>query len=231
LGLTERQNRLAHTGHLSCAIADRSATFAAGLSFVLQQQAGIDIVAEAYSEPTLYAAMDGRPIDVLVVGFEPLPSAISVARAMAPVPTLLLASSLGPSHVIDALRAGVLGLLSKDARPDLLREAVRLVASGRRAFPEGWELSVAEWVTNSGRLDRRYEIEPLTVREGDIVQLVVDGLSNKQIARALGISVQTVKNHAHNVMTKLNISSRTELVVWALDGRFSPGATAPKPSK
>jgi len=185
-------------------------------------------VVQAQSEEDLHARIGRTRFDVLVVGFEPLPSAISVARAVAPVPTLILASSLGPSQVIDALRAGVFGLLSKDTPPGQLREAVRLVAAGRRAFPEGWEFSLAEWVTNSGHRGRRCEIEPLTIRECDIVQLVVDGLSNKQIARALGISVQTVKNHLHNVMSKLDISSRTELVIWALDGRFSRRVTPPK---
>lgn len=222
LDSAQRHDRLARAGQISCVIGDRSATFSAGLSVVLQRHAGIEVVGQARSEDELSTILGRRPLDVLVLGFEPLSAAISVARATAPVPALILTSSLGPSHVIDALRAGVLGLLSKDAPPDQLREAVQLVASGRRAYPTGWELSVAEWVSNAGRRGRRCEIEPLTVRECDIVQLVVDGLSNKQIARQLGISLQTVKNHVHNVMSKLDMSSRTELVIWAMDGRFSP---------
>lgn len=122
--------------------------------------------------------------------------------------------------MIEVLRADVRGLLSKDAPIGDIARALRTLAAGGRIYPEGWERALVDWVDSARYRAKKGPVGPLTARESQVVQLVVDGCSNKQVAQALGIAHQTVKNHIHNIMAKLEIYSRTELVMWALDGRF-----------
>ena len=117
------------------------------------------------------------------------------------------------------LRANVSGLLPKDTSVEELVDALRLVGSGGSALPQGWEGALDDWLDGAKRLNRT-DIGPLTTREQQIVRLVVQGHSNKQVARMLGIAPQTVKNHLYSIMKKLKVESRTELVMLVLDGTF-----------
>ena len=205
---------------IRCIIADKSVALAAGLAVLLEGEDGMEVLGVATRLPELHALVETHEADVLVIGFEPLSRAIEAACLAPQIPALILAPRQARSDVIDALRADVRGLLAKDAAIADVARALRLLASGGRAYPEGWERSLVEWIDRARPAARKRTIPPLTAREQEVVQLVVNGKSNKQVARALGIAQQTVKNHLHNIMNKLAIESRTDLVVWALDGRF-----------
>ncbi|MGH9182099.1 MAG: LuxR C-terminal-related transcriptional regulator [Acidimicrobiales bacterium] len=108
-----------------------------------------------------------------------------------------------------------------------MRAAIREVAAGRTAFPLGWERLLVS------RLDgrrptglRRADPVELTPRERDIVQLIVDGQSNKAVATSLGIAHQTAKNHVRHVMAKLAVNSRVQLCAWAIERGYVPSQTA-----
>ena len=205
---------------IRCVIADKSVALSAGLTVLLESGHDIDVVGTATSRADLVALVSKQAIDVVVVGFEPLREALDACREVRTVPALVLTSSKAKSDVIEALRADVPGLLSKETPIDDVAKALSSLAVGGRAYPEGWERAVVEWVDRSRSHGRKGTIGPLTAREQEIVQLVVNGCSNKQLARTLGIAQQTVKNHLHNIMMKVEVESRTELVMWALDGRF-----------
>jgi two-component system nitrate/nitrite response regulator NarL len=168
-----------------------------------------------------------RP-DVVIASFEPPALAVAVARLVHDRPVLVLTWSRREDDLIDALRAGAGGLVHKDAEPEEILEAIADVAAGRSAFPPGWERLLVSRLDGHvpGGAHRRRDSVSLTQRERDIVQLIVDGHSNKGLAAALGIAHQTAKNHVRHVMTKARVSSRTQLCAWAIERGYAPTQTA-----
>jgi DNA-binding NarL/FixJ family response regulator len=101
------------------------------------------------------------------------------------------------------------------------------VAAGRTAFPTGWErLLLSRLDGHRPNVHRRHDPVALTQRERDIVQLVVDGHSNKALAASLGIAHQTAKNHVRHVMAKVRVNSRVQLCAWAIERGYAPTRTA-----
>ncbi|HEV7864392.1 MAG TPA: LuxR C-terminal-related transcriptional regulator, partial [Acidimicrobiia bacterium] len=95
------------------------------------------------------------------------------------------------------------------------------------AFPPGWErLLVSRLDGHRPPGHRLQDPVTLTQRERDIVQLIVDGHSNKALAASLGIAHQTAKNHVRHVMAKLRVTSRVQLVAWALERGYAQTQTA-----
>jgi two-component system nitrate/nitrite response regulator NarL len=117
-----------------------------------------------------------------------------------------------PQEVIQCGRAGYTGYVTRDATVDTLCRAMCDVMRGRLACPAeiSSELLRALFLSRRGPASATALSEPLTRREGDVLQLVGRGLANKEIARELRLSVATVKHHVHNIFTKLEISRRTQ---------------------
>jgi DNA-binding NarL/FixJ family response regulator len=122
-------------------------------------------------------------------------------------------------YVLGAARAGAAGFLLKDQAPEELARAIRLVASGEAIVsPRATARLLQEFV--------RQPPEPasdtgLTERETDIVRLMAQGMSNDEIAREAFISVGTVKSHVSNILSKLQLQSRIQIVVWAFEHGLS----------
>lgn len=205
---------------LRCVIADGSVAFSAGLAMLLARDHGVDIVGQATSREHFVALVKATHIDVAIIGFEPFRRALEARFDIPDTPALLLRSGHATSDIIEALRADVPGLLSKDASIDDMARALPALVAGRRVYPDGWERALVAWVDQARYRDRKGTIEPLTTREQEIVQLVVDGCSNRQVALVLGIAQQTVKNHLHSVLRKVGGASRNDLVIWALEKGF-----------
>ncbi|MGH9034978.1 MAG: LuxR C-terminal-related transcriptional regulator [Acidimicrobiia bacterium] len=221
---------------IRCVLGDRSAFFTEGLTSVLRRGGEAAIVgstAEPRDLPGLVARLNP---DVAIVSFEPPAAALAATRALQPgtggspgidVPVLLLTWSRREDDLLDALRAGATGFVHKEVDPEDLTRAVVEVASGRTAFPLGWErLLVSRLDGHRPTGQRRGDPVTLTSRERDIVQLIVDGHSNKAQASRLGIAHQTAKNHVRHVMAKLRVTSRVQLCAWALERGYAPSATA-----
>lgn len=119
---------------------------------------------------------------------------------------ILLSAVQGDEDIYRALEAGARGYLLKDfSRQDLL-EAIRAVHAGQRRIP----------AEVAGRLADRMVGDELTPREGEVLELMVAGRSNTQIAEILGISESRVKNHVNNIFSKLNVADRAQACVTAL---------------
>lgn len=211
--LTENQGN--EPARLRCLVADRSPVFAQGLTLVLESN-GFTTVGCVDSPAGIPAFLRGRKIDVVLSCFEPLADALSVAEVVTDVPVLILSSSESDEAIVEAIRSRALGLLRKDAAEEELAGAVRAVGSRQPAFPAGWESTLLRLVGVGGYQPGGDETM-LTSREQHIVELLVVGYSNKQVARRLGIAEQTVKNHVRHIMTKLGVSSRVQLCRWALE--------------
>ena len=126
---------------------------------------------------------------------------------------ILSASGAGPD-VLEAVKAGAAGYLLKSASSDELAEAVTRTAAGEAVFsPELAGLVLGEY--------RRLDVEPagprLTTRETEVLRLVAKGLTSRQVAERLVLSVRTVDNHVNNTLAKLQLHSRTQLVRYAIE--------------
>jgi DNA-binding NarL/FixJ family response regulator len=206
------------------ALGDSSVFFAEGVVRILGQHGRLHSVARTTDPeqvPTL--ARRCRP-DIVIVGFEPAAVSIELARALY-IPVVVLSWAWRNDDLMDAMRAGARGCLRKDVSPLELEHALLHVASGGTVFHPDWERVLIDRAQSSRGAPRPDHKTTLTPRETEIVQLLVDGYSNKRIAMVLGIAHQTVKNHLRNVMAKLAVSSRRQLREWAVD----QGYTAPRP--
>ncbi len=106
------------------------------------------------------------------------------------------------------LEAGAVGYLLKEEAPEVIAAAVRAAARGEGCFSPPVAAKVAAWV-------RGERPGGLTEREAEVLRLVTEGLSNKEIAQALSVSVRTVGFHVGKILEKLGVASRVEAAVWA----------------
>ena len=129
-------------------------------------------------------------------------------------------------YVYDALRAGASGFLLKDAPPEQLAEAIRAVAAGEALLAPTVTRRLIEEFARIGpsRRARPAELDELTPRETEVLQLLARGLSNAEIAEALVLGDTTVKTHVTHVLTKLGLRDRVQAVVLAYEsGLVTPG--------
>jgi DNA-binding NarL/FixJ family response regulator len=203
-------------------IADDHALFREGLRKVLGASKDIDVVGGAQSgEEALdmveRLAPDVVLLDVRMPGMSGIEAA-RVIRATSPrTRVIILTVHADEEFLFEAIKAGAMGYLLKDASSDELLRAIRLVAQGEGLLPPAMAAKVfKEFARVTASHDLSPVVTPLTARETEILQHVAAGRANKEIARALGISERTVKNHLSNVMEKLHVNSRTQAAVYAL---------------
>jgi DNA-binding NarL/FixJ family response regulator len=139
--------------------------------------------------------------------------------AAAPGARILILTALRePARDEEALRAGARGLVLKSAPPETLLQAIRGVATGALWFDTS-ALGRAHVPGASGPTGGK--LSSLTAREREIISLIAEGLRNDEIARRLGITPKTVKNHLTGLFEKVGVSSRLELVVYAYQHRLA----------
>jgi len=198
-------------------LADDHAIVREGLRALLAREADIQVVAEAGDgREALRLAQDTRP-DVAALDLSmPLLNGLEAARQMAgwergPRP-ILLTMHAEDRYVLEALRAGVRGyVLKKQAAADLVR-AIREVASGAVYLSPGVSAVVADAV----RSPAPAPAEVLTDREREVLQLVAEGKTTKEIAAILGVSVKTADAHRTRLMQKLDIHDIAGLTRYAI---------------
>jgi two-component system, NarL family, response regulator NreC len=199
-------------------IVDDHAVVRSGLRLVLESEEGIEPVGEAGSaRDAIFEARSKKPDVILLDVVMPDQSGIEV------IPTLLeespeakilvLSMQDDPQYVREAFAAGASGYVLKEAADSEVVAAVREVASGRHyVHPElGARLVAAE-----SEERRRTEEDPLSERESEVLRLLALGHTNQEIARQLFISVRTAETHRAHILQKLRLSSRAELVRYAL---------------
>jgi DNA-binding NarL/FixJ family response regulator len=150
-------------------------------------------------------------------GLEWLPR---VAAAAPGARILILTALREPARDEEALRAGARGLVLKSAPPETLLQAIRGVATGALWFDTS-ALAHAHAQGASTSSGGKGKGSSLTAREREIVSLIAEGLRNDEIARRLGITPKTVKNHLTALFEKVGVSSRLELVVYAYQHRLA----------
>jgi two-component system NarL family response regulator len=207
-------------------IADDHALFRRGLEMVLDEEQDIDLVGQASDGTEAVArARESLPDVVLMDIRMPKTSGIEAARAMkeaAPsAKIVMLTISDEEEDLFEAIRAGASGYLLKDIPLDEVADAVRAVHGGQSLINPSM---AGKLLTEFATLARRDEEErpqqvpapKLTEREMEVLKLVARGMNNRDIAKELFISENTVKNHVRNILEKLQIHSRMEAVMIAV---------------
>jgi DNA-binding NarL/FixJ family response regulator len=203
-----------------------------GLRVQLGLAGGLDIVGEAANgEQAVALARRERP-DVLIMDVRmPVLDGIEATRRIVggagtgDVKVLNLTTFDLDEHVYAALAAGASGFLLKDATPEELAHAVRVVAAGESLLaPTVTSRLVREFARRSAGRPQREVLAALTHREVEVLQLVATGLSNAELAERLVVSHATAKTHVSRILAKLGLRDRAQLVVAAYEaGLVIPG--------
>jgi DNA-binding NarL/FixJ family response regulator len=201
-------------GAVRVVLADDHPVWRAGVRSDLTE--GFDIVGEAGDAAEAIAAINNSSPDVVLCDLHMPGGGLSVVRACAErTAIVMLTVSEAERDVLDAVAAGAVGYLAKSVSSDELRDAVRNAAAGEAVFTPGLAVLVL------GEFRRMSATSgagsALTAREREVLQLVARGNTYRQIGDELFISVKTVETHVRNILGKLHLQHRTELIRYAAD--------------
>jgi DNA-binding NarL/FixJ family response regulator len=182
-----------------------------GVKTLLAATADMDLLGDADNPGDGFRQFSEMQPDVTVLGLR-FPDSCSIddleryleERPKAKI--IMLADHAGDAEISRALKKGAVGYITKDVAPHDLIDAIRKVAAGRKYIPEDLAQLLSE---NLGQ-------EELTPTESNILQMIVGGMSNKEIAFALDISENTVKTHNQNIFSKIGVNDRTSAAAAAI---------------
>ena len=195
-----------------------------GLTDLLRHR-GMEVIAALGDPGLLPAVLREHQPDLLVLDLRmPSTDGLTLLRRLRSegidTPAMILTMSDSEVDLSAALRAGVRGYLLKDMDPEELVAAIGHAARGELTVAPAMTLKLAQLLQSGSKGSERHDLlASLTERERQILSHVARGESNKTIARALGISHDTVKLHVRHILTKLNLSSRVEAAVFAVEAR------------
>jgi len=204
-------------------IADDHKVVRQGLRFLLSSEPGIEVAGEAADGVAALAAIrDIRPDVVLLDLFMPRLDGLAVLAAMRDqrltAAVLVLTSSADDQHLVEAIKAGALSYLPKTAGVDQVVDAVRAAARGESVLQPAATARLLREL-------RRAAADPLgqlTPRETDVLKGLAQGRSNREIAKALSVSEETVKSHVSSILAKLGLADRTQAAIFALQHHLVP---------
>ena len=210
-------------------IVDDHALFRVGIANILGREPDFEIVGEADdSRSAIDRSIETSPNVILMDLSLPSPGGIEttqrIKRELPSTSIIVLAVSEDEDALFDAIKAGAAAFILKDVGPDDLVTIIRRVVSGEYLINDKVfaKPSVASRVLKEFRELAVYGQEaapifaPLSPREVEILDNIAQGMTNKQVAYALSISEQTVKNHMSSILRKLSVNDRTQAVVYAM---------------
>jgi DNA-binding NarL/FixJ family response regulator len=196
-------------------LADDHGLVREGLSRLLGSVEDIEVVATAVDGPDAVRLADEHRPDVILMDLRMpgMDGSEATRRVLKndPAPQVVILTSFSErDEILTALDAGAIGYLLKDAEPDELIRGIRAAAHGESPLaPRAARTLIG---SRSGAPNH-----PLSDREREVLQLVTRGLSNKLIARELGISEKTVKAHLTTIFQRINVTDRVQAAMWARD--------------
>ena len=209
-------------------IADDHERFRRGLRMVLEAEEGIDVIAEAADGAEAVTKVEELAPDVVLMDVRmPNQNGIDATRTIREVfPStriIMLTVSDEEDDLFDAVKAGANGYLLKEVSIEEVADAVRAVVQGQSLISPSM---AAKLITEFGSLARRAqesEMAPsprLSDRELEVLKRVATGMSNEEIAAELGLSTPAVRNHVANILVKLQLRSRIESALLAMESRL-----------
>lgn len=203
-------------------LADDHGLVRKGLRFVLEQEADIEVVGEAADgREVVRMAEELNPsvviMDIAMPHLNGIDAAAQIIKQRPGVAIIMLSVHSDESYLLRALNAGAKGYLLKDsAELDVVR-AVRAAAHGRPFFSPAIAQTLLEdymRYLQQRKLQDSYDL--LTEREKEVLQLLAEGKSNKEVANVLDVSLYTVETHRTHIMQKLNLHNTAEIVLYAM---------------
>jgi len=201
---------------------DDQELFRRGLTMLLGVEDDIEVVGEAGDGVAATELAAATVPDVILMDVRmPKRSGIEACLAIKEIaPTariIMLTVSDEEADLYDAVKNGASGYLLKDSSIDEVAQAVRVVADGQSLISPSMAIKLLDEFKQMSRADRHQVPTPrLTERELEVLKLVAQGLNNREIAKRLFISENTVKNHVRNILEKLQLHSRMEAVMYAV---------------
>jgi NarL family two-component system response regulator LiaR len=205
-------------------LVDDHAVVRSGLAAFLLASDDLELVAEASDGAEAVRLCERSQPDVILMDLiMPRMDGATATRAIRErhphIQVLILTSFKEENLVQDALKAGAIGYLLKNVTADELADAIRAAYRGRPTLAPEAAQALIHVATHANDLPPGHD---LTERERDVLQLMVQGLDNKEIAKSLIVSRSTVKFHVSNILSKLQATSRTEAVALALQHNLIP---------
>jgi DNA-binding NarL/FixJ family response regulator len=195
-------------------LVDDHAMVLQGLRIFLATDPQIQVVAQAASgAEAVKLATQLKPdvilMDLLMPGMDGIEATSIIRRAIPDTEVIALTSVLEDGSVIAAIKAGAIGYLLKDTAADELCRAIKAAADGKvQLSPEAAARLVRD-------VSSPEDTETLTERETGVLKLLCAGMTNKEIARQLSVGESTIKTHVSNILSKLQVQSRTQAAVYA----------------
>lgn len=208
-------------------LVDDHTLFRSGIRSLLQRQQDIEIVGEAGDGlEGVKRAKSLQPDVVLLDLHMPGTSGLEAVRLLVEeVPAahvLMLTVSEDAEDLLEALRSGAVGYLLKNIETEILVDAIRRAAEGESVVSPQMTGKLVQGLRAPAREAPAAERDKLSPRERDILALLAKGESNKEIARHLDLAESTVKIHVQNVLKKLQLSSRVQAAIYAVEHGFGP---------
>ena len=203
-------------------LADDHTVMRRGLRLLLESQAGFSVVAEAADGRQAVAQAeltqpDVAVIDIAMPNLSGIEAAQRITTALPHTAVVILSMHSDESYVLRALKAGARAYLLKDsAETDLIR-AIQAVSEGKSFFsPAVSKMLLEDYVRQLQQNGEEDSYELLTPREREILQLVAEGKTNKEVADLLNLSLYTVETHRAHILQKLGLHSTADLILYAV---------------
>jgi DNA-binding NarL/FixJ family response regulator len=203
-------------------LADDHTVVRKGLRMLLESQSGFEVVADASDGREAVALAEQHQPDVVVLDIAmPILNGIEAARQLASKAPhsaiVFLSMHSDEGYVLKALKSGARAYLLKDSAEHDLTAAIRAVSEGKAFFsPAISKMLVEDYVRQMRERDVDDSYQLLTTREREILQLLAEGKSNKEVASLLNLSPYTVETHRSNIFQKLNLHNSAELILYAI---------------
>jgi DNA-binding NarL/FixJ family response regulator len=213
-------------------LVDDQAMVRAGFRMILESEPDIEVVGEAEDGASAIVGVHELKPDIVLMDvqmpvMDGLEATKQIVESQEDVHTrvLILTTFERDEYIFEALRVGASGFLLKNAPPEDMVSAVRVIAEGNALLaPSITRRIIAEFSKRPLPSAKELDIKLLTARELEVLRLVARGMTNAEIAKELMVSEATVKTHVSNVLNKLDVRDRIQVVVYAYEnGLVQPG--------
>lgn len=220
-------------------IADDHTLFRRGLALLLRTQYDAVTVVEAADVEQALMALEGTPkpdlvlCDLAMPGMARLAGLRSLVQRLPDTPIMMLSAYADRDDIVRSIEAGARGYILKSASDESLKSAIALVLAGETYLPGGVFLDehrrwIGDKIAPGTQIPAGSPLNELTPRQRDVLTLMMGGLSNKSIARHLGLLESTVKAHVKTILDKLSASNRTQAAILAAELGWRPAPGQPR---
>jgi two-component system, NarL family, response regulator NreC len=203
-------------------LADDHNVMRRGLRLLLERQPGFTVISEVSDgRQAVEQAQAMKPdvvvLDIAMPNLSGIEAADRISQMLPRTAIVILSMHADEAYVLRALKAGARGYLLKDSAESDLIQAIKAASEGKAFFsPEISRILAEDYVREMGRRGAEDSYQLLTPRERELLQLLAEGKSNKDIAVLLNLSLYTVETHRRNIQEKLNLHSLAELILYAV---------------